>query len=155
MSTTNRIPLFPEVETVSLNNTSWLLYFCTHPWGTQCVYTKLSLTQTLPQFLPHQHHVCIQMSIFVIMGKFWSMGFVPPVITHNKVTANMRSAASVHTQHINTHTLGGSQQSVHFLPPVKAHLSQLPFWREQEGKKECASLRFPVSLSTFPANLFI
>lgn len=89
------------------------------------------------------------------MGEFWSMGFVSSIITHNKVSANMQSAARQCAysayKHTHTHsTLGGSQQLVHFLPSVKAHLSQLLFWREEEGKKECASLSFPVSPSPFP-----
>lgn len=75
----------------------------------------LSLPQTLSQSLPNKHHVCIQMSIFVIMGDFWSMGFVSPVITHNKVSAFMRSAArkcaySAH-KHTHTHTQHTGRQS--------------------------------------------
>lgn len=100
--------------------------------------------------------------VIVIMVESWSMAFVLPVITHNKVSANMQSAARqcaysaykhTHTHiHAHTHgTLGGSQQLVHFLPSVKAHLSQLLFWREDKAKKECASLSFPTSPSPFPA----
>lgn len=63
---------------------------------------------------------------------------------------------TVCTLSTHTHsTLGGSQQHVHFLPPVKAHLSQLLFWRGQERKKECASLRFPDDPSPIPALTYL
>lgn len=60
------------------------------------------------------------------------------------------SVYSAYKHPLHTGWGGCSQQLVHFLLSVKSHLSQLLFWREEDGKKECARLSFPVSPSPFP-----